>query len=387
MRFMFCALVATMLAAAAPRAAQEDAGFVPLFNGRDLTGWVNVNCAPETWSVRDGMIHCTGRPICELRTARMYENFVLELEYRHLVPKGNAGVFIWGDALTARGQPFVRAVEVQVLDGHETPNYTSHGDVFPIHGATMTPDRPHPAGWARSLPSERRARPAGEWNHYRITALNGTLKLAVNGKEVSGGYDIAPRKGYIHLESEGGVVEWRNLRLKELPSSGALPPEQVAQADEGFRTLYTGTDFRGWQYPAGHEGHWVSKDWIIAYDGKSEADRKDLWTEQVFGDVAIILDWRWTGAGAEAAILPLRVGETELPEEARAAVARVLGAAGAAGRWHRAHLTRRGGRVSLTIDGARVFDDVAWGPAGVAQRIGLRHVEGPIEFANIFARE
>ena len=74
---------------------------MPLFNGRNLDGWVNVNCAPDTWSVRDGMIHSTGKPICELRTARMFENFILELEYQHLEPQGNAGVFIWGDALTA----------------------------------------------------------------------------------------------------------------------------------------------------------------------------------------------------------------------------------------------------------------------------------------------
>ena len=45
-------------------------GFVPLFNGRDLTGWVNVNCAPETWSVREGVIHCTGQPTGALRTPR-----------------------------------------------------------------------------------------------------------------------------------------------------------------------------------------------------------------------------------------------------------------------------------------------------------------------------
>ena len=211
------ALAASLLLSPTP---QDEPGFVPLFNGRNLDGWVNVNCAATTWSVRDGMINSTGKPICELRTARMFENFILELEYQHLDPQGNAGVFIWGDALTAPGQPFVRAIEVQVLDGRNTDNYTSHGDVFAIHGARMTPDRPHPGGWMRSLPSERRARPAGEWNHYRITAQNGTLKLAVNGKEVSGGYDITPRKGYIHLESEGGRVLYRNLRVKELPPAG-----------------------------------------------------------------------------------------------------------------------------------------------------------------------
>ena len=106
--------------------AYAQAPDVPLFNGKDLSGWHNINCAPTTFSVKDGAIHSTGAPICELRTDRMYENFVLDVEWMHLTPKGNAGVFIWADPLPARGQPFLRAIEVQVLDGRETPNYTSH---------------------------------------------------------------------------------------------------------------------------------------------------------------------------------------------------------------------------------------------------------------------
>ena len=363
---------------------QNDAGFRPLFNGRDLSGWVNVNCAPETWSVREGMIHSSGKPICELRTDRMYENFILELEYQHLVAGGNAGVFIWGDAITARGQPFVRAIEVQVLDGRNTDTYTSHGDVFPIHGAKMTPDRPHPGGWDRSLPSERRARPAGEWNHYRITARNGTLTLAVNGKEVSGGHDISPRKGYIHLESEGGEVLYRNIRIQELPSAGALPPDQIATADEGFVSIYTGTDFRGWQYPAGHEGHWVSKDWVIAYDGKSEAVDKNLWTEKAFGDVVVIADWR---RSAPTGVLPIGFAGLELPEQARGSIAKALAARPEKPQWRRAIYTKRGGRLTLAIDGAPVFQDVAVPAATGRGRIGLRHDGAPIEFASIFVKE
>ena len=363
---------------------QNDAGFRPLFNGRDLSGWVNVNCAPETWSVREGMIHSSGKPICELRTDRMYENFILELEYQHLVAGGNAGVFIWGDAITARGQPFVRAIEVQVLDGRNTDNYTSHGDVFPIHGAKMTPDRPHPGGWDRSLPSERRARPAGEWNHYRITARNGTLTLAVNGKEVSGGHDISPRKGYIHLESEGGEVLYRNIRIQELPSAGALAPDQIATADEGFVSIYTGTDFRGWQYPAGHEGHWVSKDWVIAYDGKSEAVDKNLWTEKAFGDVVVIADWR---RSPPTDVLPIGFAGVELPEQARGSIAKALAARPEKPQWRRAIYTKRGGRLTLAIDGETIFQNVAVpGPDRLA-RIGLLHEGRPVEYANIYVKE
>ena len=143
-------LAAWMTAACAAVVAADDDGFVPLFNGRDLTGWVNANCAPETWSVREGMIHCTGRPTGALRTTRQYENFILEVEWRHLSKGGNSGVFIWGTPIAAPAVPFLRGIEVQVLDhgyaeqyekqtGKKPDWFTTHGDVFPIHGATMKP--------------------------------------------------------------------------------------------------------------------------------------------------------------------------------------------------------------------------------------------------------
>ena len=330
--------------------ADTQTGFVPLFNGKDLHGWTNVNCAPDTWSVKNGMIHATGKPICELRTTRMYENFVLELEYRHLKAGGNAGVFIWGDALTAPGQPFVRAIEVQVLDGRESANYTSHGDVFAIHGARMTPDRPHPGGWMRSLPSEKRAKPAGEWNQYRITAQNGSIKLAVNGAEVSGGYDITPRKGYIHLESEGSPILFRNIRIRELPSAGTLAPDQIAREDEGYRSLYTGTDFAGWQLPEGHTGHWVSDDWTVKYDGRSEAANKNLQTERQYGDVQLIVDWRWMG---------------------KPAAVNTCGEA----------------TVSVTLDATAPIKEWKRAVSNGRGRVCLPHQDVPIEYANIFIKE
>ena len=205
-----------------------------------------VNVAPETFTVRDGMIVSTGKPTGVMRTDRPYENFVIELEWRHLKPGGNAGLFVWSDALPAMGVPFTRSFEVQILDGHEDPNYTSHGDVFGIWGATMTPDRPHPAGWMRCLPSEKRARPSPEWNHYRVSCQDGVLKLAVNGKEVSGASHCVPRAGYICLESEGSECHFRNLRIQELPSTRPASAEK-ATLDEGLTSIYSGLDLRGWQ--------------------------------------------------------------------------------------------------------------------------------------------
>src|SRR5437016_2173366 len=141
-------------------------------------------------------------------------------------------MFVWADALPAKTQGyFARAIEVQVLVNLEFRNKngaitaTSHGDLFSIWGAHCTPDRPHPEGWERSLPSENRAKGFGEWNHYRVTAKDGVIKLAVNGKEVSGVSKCKPRKGYLALEAEGNVCWFRNLKIKELPSSNPAPDE------------------------------------------------------------------------------------------------------------------------------------------------------------------
>src|SRR5262245_34471951 len=63
------------LGCASGPSADKD-GFVPMFNGRDLSGWVRVNCAPETFRAEDGMIITTGKPTGVMRSERMYENYI-----------------------------------------------------------------------------------------------------------------------------------------------------------------------------------------------------------------------------------------------------------------------------------------------------------------------
>src|SRR5205807_8007330 len=88
-------LLAALLCLTARADAPDADGFSPLFNGKDLSGWVPVNVAPTTFSVKDGMIACTGLPPGVMRTERMYENFIAELEWRHLTPGGTSGFFLW----------------------------------------------------------------------------------------------------------------------------------------------------------------------------------------------------------------------------------------------------------------------------------------------------
>lgn len=428
-------LVPLASAILAPGQAADEEGFTPLFNGKDLTGWAQANCAPDTFFVKDGMIVTTGAPMGFLRSAKQYENFIMELEWKHLKVKGNSGLFVWGDPLPAPGTPFARGIEVQILDGLNTENYTSHGDIFSIQGATCKPDRPHPKGWARCLPSEQRCKPAGEWNHYRVECKDGAIKLAVNGKVVSGVSECKPRKGYLCLESEGSECHFKNLKIKELPSSNPKPDE-TAQVAQGFVPLYIGS-LKGWKDDPGHKDHWKPEDWKLTYDGKSEAKAKDLWTEKEYGDFELICDWRWTDkpkkvkrpvilpsgeyemengkmkevevddAGDSGIYLrgssksqvnmwcwPIGSGEVygyrtdkAMSPAVRAGVTPKEKADKPIGQWNRFIITLKGDVLTVNLNGKTVIDKAQL--PGIAKRgpLALQHHGDAIQFANIFIRE
>jgi hypothetical protein len=292
-RILSAALFAVVLAAPAVADNPVRDGFVPLFDGKTLDGWVNVNTHPGTFFVKDNEIVTTGSPTGFLRTAKQYENFILELEWKHVVKDrmANSGLFVWGDPLPAVGTPYTRGIEVQVLANAEVKDsYTSDGDVFSIHGATCKPDRPHPKGAQRCLPSEKRTKPAGEWNHYKVVANDGVIKLHVNGKEVSGVSQCNPRKGYLALESEGAECHFRNIKIKELPSTNPKP-EQVAKEDEGHKSIFTGLDLAGWKT---EKGAWTAAGGYLRCTGKV-----DLVSEKEFGPGELVFDFRTTGKGGQ----------------------------------------------------------------------------------------
>ena len=344
----------------------DDESFKPMFNGRDLSGWVNVNCSPETWSVRDGMIACTGRPVGAMRTERQYENFVMEVEWRHLKSGGNAGIFIWSSPLGAPGVPFLRSIEVQVLDhGYgDTDSHTTHGDVFPIHGSTMKPFGRHKE--MRSFPSESRSKPSPEWNHYRIVCEAGVIRLHVNGKEVSGGEDCVWRKGYIGLESEGSPTEWRNLRIKELPASGATT-EQSAPDAQGHRPLYNGADLRGWNCKT--PDRWKPSDWQLTLTEGPAAE--PLWTDAEFGDCELILDCK-PGVTPPTVLLRGTDATMTLPLDGLQP-----------GKWGRFTITIKGRECTVQLEG-REPKRIAIEGAAAKRVIGLGGAAA--QYANIYMR-
>lgn len=347
--------------------AQPDAAR-PLFNGKDLTGWVNVNCDPSTFVVKDGMIVTTGKPVGYLRTDRPYENFVLEFDWMHQNRDkvGNSGLFVWGDPLPAKGTGYTRGIEVQVLVNLDVKDtYTSHGDLFSIWGATCQPDRPHPKGWQRCLPSENRCKGGGEWNHYKVTANDGVIKLEVNGREVSGVSGCRPRKGYLALESEGAECWFKNLTLGELPSTNPTPDE-IADADRGFRSLFRGLDLTGWK---GNES-WKGANGRLLFTGNVAA--QPIWTDADFGDFEFLVDVK----AADGASVVLK------GQDSKAAPVAVVGGAPD---WRRLLIRRQGTKLSVTIDGRPETEQTIESLAATGP-IGLSPTSGPAEFMNLFIR-
>jgi len=189
--------------------------------------WINVNTEKATWEVRDSILVCKGLPIGVARSEREFENYLLHVEWRHMEPGGNSGMFMWSEAVPGKNR-LPDGVEVQMLEldwvklntknGVEPPIAYVHGELFGTGGVITTPDNPR---GERSKSIENRCKGRGEWNTYEVVCVDGTIKLSVNGKFVNGISQSTQRKGYMCLESEGAEIEFRNLRVIELPGGFA----------------------------------------------------------------------------------------------------------------------------------------------------------------------
>lgn len=234
----------------------------------------------------------------------------------------------------------------------------------------------------RSFPSEDRSKSSPEWNHYRIVCTNGVIRLHVNGKEVSVGKDCNYRKGYLGLESEGAPIDFRNVRITELPSTDA-PSDVTAPLDLGWRTLFNGLDLRGWNTNQTELSRWsVQKERITLTAGPQHA--KDvLWTTADFGNAEFILDC--------LASKPVGDKLSEPPS----VVVRGHDGQGVAiklegytpGKFQRFVLHMEDGKVRLSCNEKETLQLTL--PAGTPKRglLGLVDAGNPLEFMNLYARD
>lgn len=178
-------------------------GFVSLFNGRDLSGWVPLTREENDFIVEDGAIVLDKRTGGWLRSWERYGDFVFRAEYK-IEPGGNSGLYI---RAPLNGRQSRIGFEFQIfgdpVDGAVTPE--SSGAIYDV--------RP---------PDANRIRP-GEWNEVEITCIGESVRIVWNGEVVHDfSYDAVERmrgrsvEGYIGLQDHYDNVSFRNLRIKRL---------------------------------------------------------------------------------------------------------------------------------------------------------------------------
>jgi hypothetical protein len=171
--------------------APKDGGWESLFNGKDLSGWVPVY--DVTFVVTNGnlrLVDGTGW----LRTEKQYTNFVLEAEWRALVPGYDSGFFIRAGL---EGKPWPK-------DGWQVNlNRSALGGLV--------------KGYKTVVPAETPPMPLNKWVKFRMEMRGRTLALDVDGERAWEFKELDADRGYIGIQAEGKAFDFRNIRIQELP--------------------------------------------------------------------------------------------------------------------------------------------------------------------------
>ncbi|MBM3889102.1 MAG: DUF1080 domain-containing protein [Verrucomicrobia bacterium] len=212
--------------------AQTSDGFVSLFNGRDLSGWVPIKTSgwwsdthqpvSDGWAAQQGELACNTKEFVWLRSKRAYGNFVLQLEFK-LPRDGHTGVYV---RCPDKGRLSSVGMEIQIIDE----------DFMPRLGATMNPARRYTGAIVGVVGPQRRAtRPTGEWNSMEVSCNGDLVQVTVNGAVTASAnmseepkLRARPRAGYIGLANWRGDANgcaFRNIRIRELPAptGGSVP--------------------------------------------------------------------------------------------------------------------------------------------------------------------
>ena len=204
------------LPAARSEAPEKEDKTVKLFNGEDLKGWKvfiekksQGKVKPEdVWTVKDGEIHCKGKPMGYIITEKDYGDYVLELEWKWPDKGGNSGVFVH---VSGEDKIWPKGAEAQLFSG-------SAGDIWLVDNFKLDVDKARqdkktPRHYFRMKTDKPVEKKFGEWNKYKITCKGDTIKLEVNGQLVNEGKNAEASKGKILLQSEGAPIHFRNITL------------------------------------------------------------------------------------------------------------------------------------------------------------------------------
>ncbi len=336
------------------QAAKAPAGFTPLFNGKDLSGWYGWGTSDPTklWemspeelaaykkkSIEGGLTNAKGKPTGDhlnahwsvesgelvndghglyLTTDKDYGDFELMLEYKAL-PDGDSGIYL-------RGVP-----QVQIWD-------STKGDP-----RGLGQDKGSGGLWNNSKgapgkdPSKKMDKPFGEWNSFRITMIGERVTVVFNGETVvddavlenffanrKAGYlaygkqkktdaKNAPKKpngfmrdpvfpkGPIQLQTHGSEIRWRNVFIREIGAEEANA-HLAAKNDKGFVRLDNGKDLSGWQGAV--DSYEVKDGNILCKPGKGG----DLLSKEEYGDMILRFEFKLPKGGNNGIALRTPLG-------------------------------------------------------------------------------
>lgn len=247
---------------------------ITLFNGKNLDGWEAFAPGADpaaVWTARDGVLRCAGAPAGYIKTRAEYADYILHLEWRWDGQPGNSGVLLH---MSGPDEVWPRSIECQLMSGHA-------GDMFVIKGTEFNEHKGKEGTCVPKRNPSSENKP-GQWNRYDIVCRGDTITAFVNGVLQNEATGASERSGRICLQSEGGVIEFRNIYIEPLDS---------------LVRLWNGKDFTGWTRFLGERGADPDKTWNIV-NGVIHCAGKPagyIRTDADYENYILHVEWRWAG--------------------------------------------------------------------------------------------
>lgn len=447
MRGMAAVLAGAALAGSARAAAAPDAeGFVSLFNGKDLSGWVG---ATNGYAAEKGILFSKPKSGGKIYSEKEYENFILRFEFK-LGPNANNGL---GIRCPMRGDPAYNGMcELQILDDSGSSYYDGaakkdkldkrqyHGSIYGVV-ASKRDNKKNPCGSYQKK--------VGQWNFEEVRVIGRRITVILNGEVITdadvskvkgpfmghrGHPGLMNTKGHIGWLGHGHRVDWRNIRIKEVPADYTLPAPADNRAPAGFTALFNGKDLAGWKgvttaqrfdnpvvrRKASPEKraemqkiadktmaeHWFVRDGALFFDGK--AGGYSLATAKDYQDFEMLVDWRILSVRGDSGLYlrgtpqvqiwdahnQWHIGSGGLYNNRRNPSRALTIADRLVGDWNTFRIKMTGEKVTVFLNGKLVVDNVTlenyWDrgrPVFPKEQIELQCHGDPIEFKNIYIRE
>lgn len=409
-------------------AAELEEGFVSLFNGKDLEGWIG---ATNGYSVENGALYCMEKSGGKLLTAKQYDHFILRFEFL-LTTNANNGL---GIRCPVEGDAAYNGMELQILDDSGSKYtalkpYQYHGSIYGVAAARR--------GFQKKV---------GQWNFQEVRAIGPKITVILNG-EVIVDADLSTitetadgkahpglhnPKGHIAWLGHGSRVDWRNIRIKEVPADYAATKPSDNIPPQGFTALFNGKDLANWKGVTRKEkfdnplvrqaatpekraemqaladeemrASWHVRDGgALYFDGKGYS----LATAKDYADFEMWADWRLLTVRGDSGLYlrgspqvqiwdahnQWNIGSGGLFNNKKNPSKALVIADRAIGDWNTFYIKMVGEKVTVTLNGVLVVDDTVlenyWDrniPIFPKEQIELQCHGDPIEFKNIYIRE